>query len=64
MATPFGKRNVYWAFLLPRLTPAADGLVSAHPLHASIHAPPRVIEKLRGYEMTGLTRLFRINRNT
>ncbi len=27
--------------------PAADGLVSAHPLHASIHALPRDIEKLR-----------------
>jgi len=34
MAIPFGGRNVHWTFLLPRLTPAADGLVSAHPLPA------------------------------
>gem|GEM_PF-5085854 len=31
MATPFGGKNVHWTFLLPRLTHAADGLVSAHP---------------------------------
>ena len=47
MAIPFGGRTIHWTFLLPRLTPAADGLVSAHPFHASNDVPLRVIEKLR-----------------
>ena len=51
MAIPFGGRNAHWTFLLLRLTPAADGLVSAHPLHASPLSLPSVIEKLPSHQV-------------